>query len=170
MIKVFQPKRFEDERGYFSPVWKVGDVSINESFSKERTFRGLHVQTPSQRKEVRVLSGSIVDFWVSPDGFGGAKLFHPWDGVIEIPAGHLHGFYALEDSTVQYLVDGKYNPTTEKTYSIKSPGILWVEVEPGLEVTVKNIISDVPSHRMSEKDRNSSDFIPLSNPFPPCEV
>src|SRR3954467_96542 len=72
--KAFVAPRFEDERGYFSEVYRkdvfdremnaVNFVQDNESLSRRvGTVRGLHFQLAphEQGKLVRALSGSIFD-------------------------------------------------------------------------------------------------------------
>ena len=72
-VWVIEPKRFGDQRGYFSEVFKqevfdahVGHVDFvqdNESFSAHGVVRGLHFQrgASSQAKLVRVSQGTILD-------------------------------------------------------------------------------------------------------------
>ena len=70
----FRPKRYEDERGFFSEIYnkqvykKIGIdcnfVQDAHSFSKNKgTVRALHFQKPpfSQSQLVKVLKGSIFD-------------------------------------------------------------------------------------------------------------
>ena len=84
-IWVVQPKRFGDERGYFSETFKleefrshVGPVEFvqdNESFSRRGVLRGLHFQRGewSQAKLVRVSQGRVLD--VAVDLRGGIPTF-----------------------------------------------------------------------------------------------
>lgn len=73
-LLILQPKKYEDERGYFSESFNqqnfnkaVGReiifVQDNESVSIKNVVRGLHFQKPphAQGKLVRVAQGSVID-------------------------------------------------------------------------------------------------------------
>ena len=73
-VKLIRPKRFGDEREYFSETWSdglfrevianVSPVQDNQAASAWKgTPRGLHLQKPpfAQRKLARVVRGSILD-------------------------------------------------------------------------------------------------------------
>ena len=90
-VKLIQPKRFGDSRGWFAEVFNQSTfshaglptrfVQDNQSFSVKGVLRGLHYQLGQpQGKLVRVLSGHIWDVAVdlrpnSPD-FGKWAGFH----------------------------------------------------------------------------------------------
>ena len=146
-VWVIEPKRFGDQRGYFSEVFKqevfdthVGHVDFvqdNESFSAHGVVRGLHFQrgASSQAKLVRVSLGSILDVVVdlrhgSPtwgrhlavelSAESGRQMF--------IPRGFAHGFAVLSDvAQFQYKVDNVYDPHSEATLRFDEPslGIDW---------------------------------------------
>src|SRR5215212_9269799 len=107
-----RPKRFSDDRGFFSEVWRedrMAEAGIdarfvqdNHSFSTERgVLRGLHFQQPpaAQDKLVRVSRGSIFD--VAVDIRRGSPTFGKWAGLVIsaaewnqlfVPSGFAHGF------------------------------------------------------------------------------
>lgn len=146
-VWLIKPKRYGDERGYFSETWKreefeahVGQVNFvqdNESFSSFGVLRGLHFQRGqwSQAKLVRVSMGRVLDVALdlrpgSPtQGHhvaveltqeGGEQLF--------IPRGFAHGFVVLSDhAQFQYKVDNVYAPHSEMTIAFNDPalGINW---------------------------------------------
>src|ERR1700710_2741207 len=71
-VKLIQPRRFGDSRGWFSEIFNVssfasaglptGLIQDNQSFSIKGVLRGLHYQLGKpQGKLVRVLSGHIWD-------------------------------------------------------------------------------------------------------------
>ena len=73
-VKILEPRRFGDSRGYFCETWNearlaaqgiaIDFVQHNESSSaRVGTVRGLHLQKPpnAQAKLVRVLRGRIYD-------------------------------------------------------------------------------------------------------------
>ena len=146
-----RPKRFGDERGWFSEVYKrheLSDAGIDIDFMQDNesvsatpgTLRGLHYQLGpfAQDKLVRVLRGSILDVAVdirrdSPT-FGRhvvCTLTSDEGNQILVPAGFAHGFLTLEpDVHVAYKVSAKYAPETERAILWNDPelGIDWPEV------------------------------------------
>lgn len=147
------PRRFGDDRGWFSEVWKRSDfddagipmdfVQDNESFSADvATLRGLHYQLPpfAQDKLVRVLRGSIQDVAVdirrdSPT-FGhhvSVTLSADLGNQLLVPAGFAHGFCTLEpDVQVTYKVTAPYAPEYERSVRWDDPeiGIDWQTTQP----------------------------------------
>lgn len=138
-VWVHTPRRFEDDRGWFSEVFNAGAfseslrgvvfVQDNHSLSRKAgTLRGLHMQIPpkAQDKLLRVLRGSVLDVavdvrrespsygrWVSAllSASNGAQIF--------VPKGFAHGFLTLEpDTEVLYKVSDYYSPEHER-------GLLW---------------------------------------------
>lgn len=144
---MIKPKRFGDQRGYFSETFKlaefqshIGEINFvqdNESFSTHGVLRGLHYQQGewSQAKLVRVSQGTVLDVVVdlrkdSPtwghhiavelSADTGCQLF--------IPRGFAHGFAVLSDvAQFQYKVDNIYAPQAEATLRFDDPalGIDW---------------------------------------------
>ena len=159
-----RPRRFGDERGFFSEVWRddwldelglgVRFVQDNHSYSKSRgVLRGLHFQSSpaAQDKLIRVARGSIFD--VALDIRAGSPTFGRWAGVVLsagewnqlfIPKGFAHGFVTLDDETeVLYKVSDLYSPAHDRAIYFDDPavGIAW-PVDPA-SITV------------SEKDRTA---------------
>ena len=131
-----------DSRGYFfesfrrSWVPEARDmVQGNCSFSKAGVLRGLHYHLKQ------------ADFWVVPSGSVRAVLYDartgsPTRGASEvhllggagdslgglyIPKGVAHGFLALEDSLMTYLVDEYYDNSDEQGIRWNDPalGVDW---------------------------------------------
>jgi len=124
---VIPPLRaFADERGYFFESfrrsWVPGTremVQGNVSFSKKGVLRGMHYHLKQ------------ADFWLVPSGLVRAALYdlrtgsptrgtahvmllgedHPFG--LYIPKGVAHGFCALKDSFMTYLVDEYYDNSDE---------------------------------------------------------
>lgn len=137
-VLLIQPKRFEDERGYFSEVYNADMardaglphfVQDNESLSRSPgVMRGLHFQLPpfAQAKLVRCTRGSFFD--VAVDIRKGSPTFGRHVSVelsartglqVFIPKGFAHGFWTLEEDTqVNYKVDQPYAADHER-------GIAW---------------------------------------------
>lgn len=138
-VKFLQPRRFGDERGWFSETYSerresrdgidVRFVQDNQSFSvASGTIRGLHYQRPphAQAKLVRCVRGSIMDYAVdvrrgSPTygHYVSAKLTAGNGEQLFVPVGFAHGFITLEpDVEVAYKVSDFYSPEDEG-------GIIW---------------------------------------------
>lgn len=164
-----RPKRFFDERGFFSEVWRdewladagvnVRFVQDNHSFSERRgVLRGLHYQLApaAQDKLVRVGRGSIFD--VAVDVRAGSPTFGQWAGVtlsselwnqLFIPSGFAHGFVALEDNTeVLYKASSFYSPECERSLRFDDPeiGIDWPVEASELVVSSKDAAAPLLSN------------------------
>jgi len=148
-IRIVPFRSFGDDRGYFFESYRRSwlpemreMVQGNCSFSKKGVLRGLHYH----RKQA--------DFWAVPSGLVRAALYDfradsPSRGVamtlelggkdpmgLYIPKGVAHGFYALEESFMTYLVDEYYDNSDEL-------GILWNDPALGLDWGAKDpILSD----------------------------
>ena len=86
------PKRFDDERGFFSETWneaRLAEAGITTRFVQDNhslsraagTLRGLHFQVPpsAQAKLVRVTRGSAFD--VAVDLRSGSANYGQWAGL-----------------------------------------------------------------------------------------
>lgn len=139
-----RPRRFADERGFFSETWNEAEwrdagiaihfVQDNHSLSRSRgTLRGLHFQSPpaAQTKLVRVTCGSAFD--VAVDLRPTSPTYRQWAGVtlsadawnqLLIPEGFAHGFLTLEpDTEVQYKASVAYSPTHDRAIRFDDPAI-----------------------------------------------
>lgn len=147
-VKLITPKRFADERGYFSETYNVrvfaaagilnAFMQDNQSLSlKAGIVRGLHFQAPpfAQAKLVRVLKGAVLD--VAIDARKGsptygrhvkARLDEALGAQLFVPAGFLHGFVTLEPQTVvAYKVDAPYDRAADGAVRWDDPdlGVDW---------------------------------------------
>ena len=143
-VCILAPKRFEDERGWFSEVYSqsaleaVGIatpfVQDNHSFSRETgVLRGLHCQLPphAQAKLVRVAAGRVLDVAVdirrgSPTyGRHIAMELSAADGrQLYIPQGFLHGFVTLEPATqLLYKCSHVYAPEADRSIAFDDPDL-----------------------------------------------
>jgi len=176
-VKLLQPRRFGDSRGWFAEVYSAswfaavglptGFVQDNQSFSSRGVLRGLHYQIGKpQGKLVRVLSGHIWDVAVdlrrnSPD-FGKWAGFHlkPRNdqGELEllwIPEGFAHGFLVLsETAEVLYKTTNPYYPAGERS-------ILWND--PTLNIQWPLEALNLPPS-VSDKDAAGSLFLSAELP------
>ena len=149
-VKLIQPQRFIDSRGWFAEVFNQSIFSAaglptefvqdNHSFSAKGVLRGLHYQLDRpQGKLIRVLAGHIWDVAVdlrrdSPD-FGKWAGFHLKTQVFDdplqllwIPEGFAHGFLVLSDTAqVLYKTTNLYYPTGERSILWNDPilNIAW---------------------------------------------
>ena len=151
-VYVVEPKRFEDERGFFAPSFSAREfdargmasrfVENNISYSRSRgTVRGMHYQAAphGQAKLVRCTRGAVFDVAVDlrPD----SPTFRRWVGVeltaenrtmLYVPADCGHGFQTLEDDTeVFYQVSEHYAPEFGRGFRWDDPAfrIEWPETE-----------------------------------------
>ena len=122
---IVKTKKFEDERGYFTELFKQSQheskfYQDNLSFSSEGVVRGMHFQTKNpQGKLIRCISGLIIDVVIdlrkaSPT-YGVMEEFQliahaSDDNAIMIPPGFAHGFWAQSDSIVFYKCTTEYEP------------------------------------------------------------
>jgi dTDP-4-dehydrorhamnose 3,5-epimerase len=156
-ICVLAPQVFQDERGFFSEVFRADQfqalglpyqfVQDNHSGSIRGVLRGLHFQwEPPMGKLMRVTRGAA--FLVAVDIRKGSPSLGKWFGVevsaenryqIWAPAGFARGFCVLSDyAEIQYKCTGVYNSKGES-------GIRWDDPDIG----VRWPLSDV---QLSDKD------------------
>lgn len=156
------PRKFEDERGFFSETWNATDltgagidiafVQDNHSLSRARgVLRGLHFQTPpfAQDKLVRVLRGAVFD--VAVDIRQGSPTFGQWVGLelsasawnqILVPKGFAHGFVTLEpDTEVVYKVSAGYSQPHDRSIRFDDPaiGIQWPVESADITLSAKDV-------------------------------
>ena len=138
-IKVFMPKIYKDNRGYFyeSLNIKLFNKSLkkkftikqsNVSFSKKNVFRGFHFQKNpyAQDKFVRVLDGKILDILVSIDKKSKNylksfyyELSHNNKKILYVPKNFAHGFLVLSKSAlIEYFVTNYYSKEHESNINI----------------------------------------------------
>jgi len=147
-VVILTPKRFGDDRGFFSEVWNrdslreqgidIDFVQDNHSLSRAAgVVRGLHYQSPphAQDKLVRVGAGAVFD--VAVDARTGSPGYGRWVGVelsaangrqLLIPKGFLHGFVTLlPDCELLYKCSDVYAPDCDGAVHFADPdlGIDW---------------------------------------------
>lgn len=132
-LLIFEPKVFEDSRGYFFEAYNeqvfseagmdIKFVQDNQSKSSYGVIRGLHYQQNpyAQAKLVRVLEGKILD--VAVDIRKGSPTFGKHFSIelsaenkkqLFLPAGFAHGFSVLsETAIVLYKCNEFYNKESE---------------------------------------------------------
>jgi len=173
-LLLITPRRFGDERGFFSESWNrkalaghgvdIDFVQDNHSLSKTvGTVRGLHFQAPphAQAKLVRCGRGRLFD--VAVDARKGSPTFGKWFGAelsfdngkqLLIPEGFLHGFMTLEpDTEIIYKCSDYYAPECDGSVRFDDPAI-------GIDWPLKNI-----DFTVSAKDRDAPSFADFDNPF-----
>lgn len=147
-VKIIQPLKYGDARGFFSEVYKQRDwqkEGLNYNFVQDNhslsapigTLRGLHFQMPpfAQGKLVRVVRGRILDVAVdirrSSPTFGKHVAVEisaeNWRQLL-VPVGFAHGFVTLESNTeVLYKVTAPYSATHDRGLAFDDPdlGIEW---------------------------------------------
>ncbi|MEM8631004.1 MAG: dTDP-4-dehydrorhamnose 3,5-epimerase [Pseudomonadota bacterium] len=172
-VVVLMPRRFGDDRGYFSESWNkrtleaaglVFDfVQDNHSLTRARgAIRGLHYQAPphAQTKLVRCTAGAIWDVVV--DARQGSATYGHWVAEelsdengkqLLAPKGFLHGFQSLtEDAVVQYKCDAYYHRDSDGA-------VLWSSAGLGIDWPISSPTG------ISEKDASAPDFTAWDTPF-----
>lgn len=146
-VLLLVPRRFGDDRGWFSESWNRQTlraagldlpefVQDNHSLShRPGTVRGLHYQAPphAQGKLVRCGRGRLWD--VAVDARRGSPTYGQWAGAelsaenghqLWIPAGFLHGFVSLEpDTEILYKCTDHYAPACDGAVRFDTLGIDW---------------------------------------------
>ena len=170
-VLVLTPKRYGDDRGFFSESWNRKTleeagvhlpefVQDNHSLSHAvGTVRGLHYQSPphAQGKLVRCGRGTIFD--VAVDARVGSPTYGQWFGTelsyengrqLWVPAGCLHGFVTrAPDSEIIYKCTDFFDGPSDGAVRWDSLGIDW----------------DVTDPVLSEKDRKAPAFADWTSPF-----
>lgn len=169
-VVVITPRRFEDERGFFSESWSrramaeaglgIDFVQDNHSLSRAKgTVRGLHYQAPpaAQAKLVRCGRGRLLD--VAVDARRGSPTFGRWHAEelsfengrqLLVPEGFLHGFATLEpDTEVVYKCSAPYSAEHDGAVRWDSAGIAW----------------NVEAPVLSDKDARAPAFADWESPF-----
>jgi dTDP-4-dehydrorhamnose 3,5-epimerase len=155
-VRIVPLKAFSDDRGYFFEsfrrAWIPGArdmIQGNVSFSRAGVLRGMHYHLRQ------------ADFWLVPSGRVRAALYDlrpssPTRGAAEvlemgqdsplgiyIPKGVAHGFYALRDSFMTYLVDEYYDNSDER-------GVRWDDPALGIDWKVDPTLPPIVSKRDQE--------------------
>lgn len=159
-LLVFDPKVFEDNRGYFFESYnqkkfseesiEINFVQDNQASSSFGVIRGLHFQNNpfAQTKLIRVLSGEIIDAVVdirknSPT-YGKAytiMLSAKNKKQLLVPKGFAHGYSVIsETAEVFYKCDEFYHKETEG-------GIAWNDPE-------LNIDWQIPADKINVSDKD----------------
>jgi dTDP-4-dehydrorhamnose 3,5-epimerase len=162
-VRLLQPRRFGDDRGWFSETFKEREFSELDGLGRfvqdVGTLRGIHFQTPphAQDKLVRCVRGSILD--IAVDLRGGSPTFGKWVGAelsaengkqLFVPVGFGHAFLTLEpDTEVIYKVTDYYAPANDG-------GIRWNDPDIAVDW---NLGANVP--QLSPKD----EILPLLRDF-----
>ena len=172
-LKLIEPRRFGDERGWFSEVWqdrRYREAGIPETFvqdnlamSAKGVLRGLHAQEPhAQGKLVQVFQGEVYD--VAVDLRVGSPTFGQWHGVtlsdenalqFYVPPGFLHGYYVISGRALfGYKTTDIYSPQSEFSVRWDDPsiGIDWpLDGAPTLSDKDRTapLLADVAESRMS---------------------
>jgi len=150
-LLIFEPKVWEDDRGYFFESYNqktfadngVHNVFVqdNEAKSSLGVLRGLHYQTgaSAQAKLVRVSEGEVFDVAVDlrPD----SPTYGQWHGVFLsaqnkrqflVPRGFAHGYLVTSPTAVFcYKCDNLYDKNAEGGLCFNDPliGIEWPDIK-----------------------------------------
>jgi dTDP-4-dehydrorhamnose 3,5-epimerase len=172
-LLIFEPKIFEDSRGYFfesynENIFKDQGIDIkwvqdNQSSSEYGVIRGLHYQLPpfAQSKLVRVLRGKILD--VAVDIRKGSPTYGKSFSIelsaknkrqLLIPKGFAHGFSVLsKNAEVMYKCDSFYSKESEG-------GIVYNDAELSIDWKI-----DLKDAIVSDKDKLLPTLAQCNNSF-----
>lgn len=142
-VHLIRLREHGDDRGRFLETfrrtWIPGAremVQANRSDSRAGTLRGMHYHL-FQADYWNLVSGRAVaglyDFRGSSPTSGASATIELADDVgLYIPPGVAHGFYAVTDATMTYLVDQVYDGTDELQFRWDDPAlsIEWPEGTP----------------------------------------
>lgn len=172
-VKLIEPKRFGDHRGFFSETYSraaflmagidLDFVQDNHSLSLEvGTLRGLHFQAPpfAQDKLIRCTRGRILD--VAVDIRRGSPSFgahvavelseENWRQAL-VPKGFAHGFITLEASSeVLYKVTAPYSAAHDFGLAFNDPALCidWSAPAGGPVLSEKDrrhpLLADLPAY------------------------
>jgi dTDP-4-dehydrorhamnose 3,5-epimerase len=118
-------RRFEDERGWFSEIYRASQIEkpvrqTNISFSREGVIRGLHFHERGQddlfvclrgRLRVVVLDLETDETFTEDIGDGNPV-------AIYVPGHYAHGFEALTDVLFIYHVTEEYDPADPDEHEV----------------------------------------------------
>lgn len=149
-LKVIRYKKFSDDRGYFSEIFRATDIQnsektdflknenfnqFNEAYSKANTFRGLHFQwNPYMGKLVRCISGTLIDFAldirINSPYFGKIISYElentdDYGEWIWLPPGFAHGVYLPENTMIEYFCTGQWSKDCEVAINPYDKEIDW---------------------------------------------
>jgi dTDP-4-dehydrorhamnose 3,5-epimerase len=167
-VLIVEPEAFEDDRGFFSEVYRIDQfgeyadlglpsrfVQLNHSRSVRGVTRGLHFQwDPPMGKLMRVSRGEV--FLVAVDIRPDSPTLGQYESVIAsdrnrlqlwAPASFARGFCVLSDEAdVEYLTTGVYNNGAES-------GIRWDDPAIGIDWPIEDPIlsqKDVEAQTLAE--------------------
>jgi len=141
-LKVIDPDKFDDSRGYFLKSFEKKAFSeqgidfditqVNHSFNHAKgTLRGMHLQVEpfAQTKLVFCIKGKVFD--VAIDLRKDSPTYKEWYGlelseenkkILYIPKGFAHGYLTLTDNAeVLYYLQGEYSKEYEVGFKWDDP-------------------------------------------------
>jgi len=173
-LLVLKPRRFGDDRGWFSEVWnrdtlraagiRLDFVQDNHSMSAAPgTVRGLHYQSPPRAQDKLVRCGRGLVYDVAVDVRPGSATCGQWFGIelspenglqLLIPRGFLHGFVTrAANSELLYKCTDTYAPDCDGA-------VRWDDPDLGVDWGI-----DPAAAILSDKDRRAPAFRDWKNPF-----
>jgi dTDP-4-dehydrorhamnose 3,5-epimerase len=161
-VYVVPLRAFADDRGYFFESFRRGWIpgirdmlQGNVSFSRKGVLRGMHYHlkqadfwlVPSGR-----VRAALCDLRTSSPTRGASEMLEMGDGNpigLYIPKGVAHGFHALADSFMTYLVDEYYDNSDERGVRWDDPalGLSWGAERPIVSTRDQQnpALADVPA-------------------------
>lgn len=165
-VKVVRLRAFGDERGRFMETFRTewfperswDKVQTNRSDSIAGVLRGLHyhfLQVDYWYVPRGMLRVGLADLRPSSPTYGASEVIEIGDenqvGIL-IPSGVAHGFYALTDVTLTYLVDNYYDGNDELGVAWNDPtlAVPWDVDAPILSARdqANPLLKDIPADRL----------------------
>jgi dTDP-4-dehydrorhamnose 3,5-epimerase len=140
-VQVFQLQRYEDDRGWFTELARASALAkrplqANLSFSRRGVIRGLHYHERGQDDLFICLGGSarVVVLDRESDNAVSLDIGDANPNAVYVPGHHAHGFEALADVLMLYLVTQEYdgNDPDEQVVPWNDPRVrhLWSTQSP----------------------------------------
>jgi len=167
-VKIVSLQSFADTRGRFLEVWRsewFGGappmIQSNRSDSVAGVLRGLHFHL-RQADYWYVTRGQVFvglyDLRRSSPTRGARQTLTLGDGAelgVYIPRGVAHGFYAVTDCTMTYLVDGYYEGGADEhgvAWNDPEAALAWPTADPSLSPRdqANPRLADIPASRLPE--------------------
>jgi dTDP-4-dehydrorhamnose 3,5-epimerase len=115
-VQLFPLKRFDDERGWFVELARASalvkrPLQANLSFSRQGVIRGLHYHERGQDDLFVCLRGAarVVVLDRGSDNAFSLDIGDANQVALYVPGHHAHGFEALADVLMLYLVTQEYD-------------------------------------------------------------
>lgn len=152
----FKKILLNDQRGSLHSLknfsFPIKEILISQSHAG--VLRGLHWSP--YRKQIYVTRGKIYDFWYVPDTMQVFEGVLTLGETLVIPANAMHGFYAIEETSMLYFLENNFDPSVDHGYYWASPGLPFKYEFPRENLIISPKDQDLPFY-------NTSDYLLLGS-------